>query len=118
MTLIIYGIKNCDTVKKSTVWFDQHAVGYTFHDFKKEGLDKKTLLSWKKQVGLEKLINKKSATYRGLSDAEKLLLEKEVSALPVILAHPTLLKRPIVEVAGIVKAVGFEESKFVELTGI
>ena len=114
MNMIIYGIKNCDTVKKSLVWFNEHDAEFTFHDFKKAGLDKKTLVTWNKQCGLEKLINRKGTTYRGLTDAEKTLLEKDSTAFPIILEKPTLLRRPIIEVDGKVVALGFDVSGFEE----
>lgn len=91
---IIYGIHNCDTVKKSRVWLDQANIPYQFHDLRKDGLDEELLTSLAQRSTWEQLINKRSTTYRSLSDEVKLNLTGEL-AIKVVLEQPTLLKRPL-----------------------
>lgn len=90
----IYGIKNCDTVRKARKWLEAHNIDYTFHDLRSDGLDKKNLSAWVKSVGWETLLNQRSATWRQLSDKDKETIN-EANAIQLMLAHPTLLKRPV-----------------------
>lgn len=93
---VLYGIKNCDTVKKARTWLDAHQVAYQFHDFRSDGLDRRDIASWLQILGAEKLINKRSTTWKQLSEQEKALaLTKD--AVDLILAHPTLIKRPLLD---------------------
>jgi len=94
--LILYGINNCDTVKKSRQWLDAHSITYTFHDFRKQGLEKSTLAQWITLVPWETLLNKRSTTWRQLSDNIKFTVN-ERSILQEMLNQPTLIKRPILE---------------------
>jgi Spx/MgsR family transcriptional regulator len=99
MTTTIYGIPNCDTVKKARTWLDQHGVKYRFHDFKKEGLDKTQLKDWVDQAGLNVVLNKAGTTYRALPDAEKEGLT-EAKARKLMIDNPSLVKRPVLEHGG------------------
>jgi arsenate reductase (glutaredoxin) len=99
MTTILYGIPNCDTVKKARTWLDKHGVKYRFHDFKKEGLDKAQLKGWVDQAGLNVVLNKAGTTFRALPDAEKENLT-EAKARKLMVENPSLVKRPVLEKDG------------------
>ncbi|WP_024278515.1 ArsC family reductase [Xanthobacter sp. 126] len=96
MTTTIYGIKACDTMKKARGWLDEKGVAYAFHDYKSAGIDAKTLEGWAKQVGWEKLLNRAGTTFRKLPDADKADID-EAKALALMLAHPSMIKRPVLE---------------------
>jgi arsenate reductase (glutaredoxin) len=104
--ITIYGIKNCDTMKKARAWLDSHGVGYSFHDYKAEGAPKDKLKSWCDEVGWETLLNRAGTTFRGLPDADKEGLN-ERKALALMLAQPSMIKRPVLE-AGTKLLVGFK----------
>ena len=106
----LFGIKNCDTVKKAMRWLDQHQVPYQFHDFRKDGLDQPTIELWLNSVSWEQLINKRGTTWRKLEDPRKDQLNQQ-SAVELMLTHPTLIKRPVIEDAAGV-SIGFNESDF------
>src|ERR1700710_2198609 len=97
--ITIYGIKNCDTMKKARAWLDGHGVAYRFHDYKTEGIDRKRLDTWCKDAGWEKLLNRAGTTFRKLSDAEKEGLN-ERKAISLMLAQPSMIKRPVLEAGG------------------
>ena len=90
----LYGIKNCDTIKKTRSWLEQHEIDYQFHDYRKEGLDIALLRQFVTQLGWETLLNKRSTSWRQLNDEEKTDLNEE-KALQLMLQKPTLIKRPI-----------------------
>jgi arsenate reductase (glutaredoxin) len=93
----LYGIKNCDTVKKARNWLDDHKIVYEFHDFRVQGVTAKQVKYWLTEIGLEKLINKRSTTWKELDDSTKeKLSEKNAAAL--LTEHPTLIKRPVLEI--------------------
>jgi Spx/MgsR family transcriptional regulator len=94
--LKLFGIKNCDTVKKARKWLESHDHDYTFHDFRSDGLNKKQVETWLEKLGNEVLINRRSTTYRGLSDKDKSCLENQ-GAIDLLVEHPTLIKRPVLE---------------------
>ena len=96
MTTTIYGIKACDTMKKARGWLDEKGVAYAFHDYKSAGIDAKTLQGWAKKVGWEKLLNRAGTTFRKLPDADKADID-EAKALALMLAHPSMIKRPVLE---------------------
>lgn len=96
MTTTIYGIKACDTMKKARAWLDDQGVAYAFHDYKSAGIDAKTLQGWAKKVGWEKLLNRAGTTFRKLPDADKADID-EPKALALMLAHPSMIKRPVLE---------------------
>ena len=110
MTVTIYGIKTCDTVKKARNWLEGRGVEHCFVDYRAEGLDPKNLARWKAAVGWEKLLNKASTTFKDLSDADKQGLD-EKKAVALMQANPTLIKRPVLDVDGRI-TVGFKPESF------
>ena len=113
MTVILYGIKNCDTVKKARKYLDAKNVEYTFHDFRDDGLNPVQLAAWCRELGWEKLLNKRSTTWRQLPDETKENIN-EVLATMVMEDQPTLIKRPVMEHPDGV-LVGFSEKAYDEL---
>ena len=99
MTITLYGIPNCDTVKKARGWLDAAGIGYLFHDYKKAGIDVATLERWADAVGWEKLLNRAGTTFRALSDADKADIDR-AKAIRLMIAYPSLIKRPVAEGAG------------------
>lgn len=99
MAITIYGIKNCDTMKKARAWLDKHGVDYSFHDYKAVGIDKAKLMAWSGKAGWETLLNRAGTTFRKLADAEKENLT-EKKALALMLAQPSMIKRPVLEHGG------------------
>lgn len=114
MTTLLYGIPNCDTVKRARTWLESNGVDYTFHDFKKQGIDEKMLCSWLKHVPLATLLNKKGTTYRALSDADKTRAESEAGAIALMQTSPSLIKRPVLDRDGKV-SVGFSADGYAAL---
>ena len=102
----VYGIKNCDTMKRARAWLNAHDVAYAFHDYKTSGIDKATLEAWAKDVGWETLLNRDGTTFRKLPDADKAGLT-EKKAIALMLASPSMIKRPVLEMGGEL-LVGFE----------
>ncbi len=105
LTTIIYGIKNCDTMKKARAWLDSHGVAYSFHDYKTDGISKDKLKRWADELGWETLLNRAGTTFRKLPDADKQGLNQR-KALSLMLAQPSMVKRPVLE-AGAKLLVGF-----------
>ena len=93
--ITLYGIPNCDTVKKARTWLEQAGLSYQFHDFKKAGLDKTTVSAWLKEVPWEILVNKKGTTWRGLPDATKASVIDATSATALMLENTSVIKRPV-----------------------
>jgi arsenate reductase len=106
LTITIYGIKNCDTMKKARAWLDGHGVAYNFHDYKTEGISKEKLKHWSDELGWETLLNRAGTTFRKLPDADKDGLN-ERKAIALMLAQPSMIKRPVLE-AGAKLLVGFK----------
>ena len=94
MRIGLYGIKNCDTMKKARAWLDAHGVAYDFHDYKVEGVDRAQLERWSRKVGWEALLNRAGTTFRKLPDASKANLD-ERQAVALMLEQPSLIKRPV-----------------------
>lgn len=115
MTITLYGIPNCDTVKKARVWLDAHGIAYTFHDYKKQGADAAQVASWVQQAGLEKVLNKAGTTFRKLTPEQKADLSPE-SAVALMVELPSLIKRPIAEHPGGL-LVGFREAEWAAALG-
>ncbi|MBN9592354.1 MAG: ArsC family reductase, partial [Alphaproteobacteria bacterium] len=92
-TVTIYGIKNCDTMKKARAWLDAHRIDYAFHDYKVEGIAKERLEVWAKELGWEKVLNRAGTTFRKLPDKDKDGLT-EKKAIGLMLAQPSMIKRP------------------------
>ena len=111
----IYGIKNCDTMKKARTWLDEHKVGYTFHDYKAVGIDKPTLEGWAKKVGWEILLNRAGTTFKKLPDADKENVT-EKKAIALMLAQPSMIKRPVLEAKGKL-TLGFQPETYNKLFG-
>ncbi|MCG9746381.1 MULTISPECIES: ArsC family reductase [Shewanella] len=111
--LTLYGIKNCDTVKKALKWLDANQQAVTFHDFRVDGLTEEHLNAWVEQVGWESLFNKRSTSFRNLSDDEKADIGKD-KAIALMLAYPTLIKRPVLDHQGQV-SVGFKPAQYEEI---
>ena len=91
----VYGIKNCDTVKKALTWLAEHGVEHKLHDYRMDGLNEDFLVKAEQQFGWDNLLNRRSTTWRNLDEQVKKTLEKP-TALSVLMAHPTLIKRPII----------------------
>lgn len=108
--LAVYGIKNCDTMKKALSWLDRHNVLYDFHDYKKEGADKKVIAAAIDQLGWEEVINRKGTTWRALPEAVRSNMNAK-NALAAALDHPSLIKRPLVS-DGKNYSIGFDEKLF------
>ena len=108
--IAIYGIKNCDTMKKSRAFLDQRGIAYTFHDYKAEGIAPDKLRAWIGKVGWETLLNRAGTTFRTLPEAERQGLTK-VKAVALMLAQPSMIKRPVLE-AGATLLVGFDTAQY------
>ena len=114
--MIVFGIKNCDTVKKARRWLDANGVEYRFHDFRQDGLDKTTIENWLRSVDWETLLNKRGTTWRKLENPRKDSLDQS-TAVALMLENPTLIKRPVVETEhGCF--VGFKDTEFAEKLGL
>ncbi len=107
----VYGIKNCDTVKKALNYLSSKGIDYEFHDYKKLGVESSKIKEWFKIMPLEKLINKKGPTYRNLSDTDKIKLENITTAIPVMIENTSVIKRPLLEFKGQL-LVGFDETQY------
>jgi arsenate reductase len=99
VSITIYGIKNCDTMKKARAWLDTHRVAYHFHDYKAEGIDKKRLEGWAKSVGWETLLNRAGTTFRKLPDKDREGLTA-TKAIALMLEQPSMIKRPVLDLGG------------------
>lgn len=110
MALTLYGIPNCDTVKKARVWLDQHAVAHAFHDYKKAGIDRILLEGWVAEHGWEAVLNRAGTTFRALPDADKAGLDAD-KAIDLMLAQPSMIKRPVLDLGGRT-LVGFKPERY------
>lgn len=104
----LYGIPNCDTVKKARAWLSEHGVDYTFHDFKKQGVPAAELVHWLETVEWETLVNRKGTTWRKLEEAERTAVMDASSAQVLMLAQASVIKRPVVQWDDGVVTVGFD----------
>lgn len=105
--ITIYGIKNCDTMKKARGWLEAHGVAYRFHDYKIEGIDRARLENWVKRLGWEKVLNRAGTTFRKLPEADRESLN-EAKAIKLMLAQPSMIKRPVLETGKGAPLVGFK----------
>lgn len=110
MTATLYGIRNCDTMKKAWTWLDQHGVAYDFHDYKKAGIDRPKLEAWAAEVGWETLLNRAGTTFKKLPDMAKTDLD-QAKAIELMLAQPSMIKRPVLEAGGALM-VGFKPDAY------
>jgi arsenate reductase (glutaredoxin) len=115
MTITLYGIPNCDTVKKARQWLEGRETAYVFHDYKKEGADPARVAAWVAAKGVDMVLNRRGTTFRKLSDAERAQAESDPVALMV--AQPSLIKRPVVEHPGGRLLVGFDAAAWEQALG-
>ena len=113
MPITIYGIKNCDTMKKARAWLDAHGVEYDFHDYKTAGIERERLERWAKKVGWETLLNRAGTTFRKLSDNDKQGID-EAKAIKLMLAQPSLIKRPVLDLGRDRPLVGFKPDAYAQ----
>jgi len=111
--ITLYGIKNCDTVKKARQWLQQHGVEYQFHDFRADGLEQAAVAAWLAELGWENLVNKRSTSWKALDQSTRDNMDAE-SALAAILAQPTLIKRPLLD-TGHERCTGFSAANYQSL---
>ena len=111
-TVAVYGIPNCDTVKKTRTWLTEHSVDYQFHDFKKQGVPADLLTGWATAVGWETLLNRKGTTWRKLDPAIQAAVVDANSAQALMLEHASVIKRPVVVWADGSVTVGFTDAAF------
>jgi arsenate reductase len=111
----IYGIKNCDTMKKARAWLDRHGVAYDFHDYKAVGIERGTLEGWAREVGWETLLNRAGTTFRALPDKDKEGLTAK-KAIALMMAQPSMIKRPVLDWGG-KRLVGFTPEQYEKAFG-
>ena len=114
MSTTIYGIKNCDTMKKARAWLDAHRVAYEFHDYRTAGIDRKRLEGWAKHVGWETLLNRSGMTFRKLPEKDKQGLTA-AKAIALMLEQPSMIKRPVLDVGGGRLLVGFKPEQYAQI---
>ncbi|WP_426025319.1 ArsC family reductase [Brevundimonas sp. TSRC1-1] len=110
MTVVLYGIPNCDTVKKARVWLDQHGVDYVFHDYKKAGVDSVQLGQWIDEHGWETVLNRAGTTFRKLPEADRADIDRD-KAVALMTAQPSMIKRPVLDL-GDRRLVGFKPEAY------
>jgi Spx/MgsR family transcriptional regulator len=110
VAIVLYGIKNCDTMKKARAWLDAQHVAYSFHDYKVAGIERAKLAAWCKAVGWERVLNKSGTTFRKLPDAARTNLD-EAKAIELMLGQPSMIKRPVLELDGAL-LVGFSAESY------
>ena len=111
----IYGIKNCDTMKKARAWLDDHGVAYAFHDYKSAGIERAMLEGWARKAGWETLINRAGLTFKQLPEKDKAAVT-EKKAIALMLAKPSMIKRPVLDVGGVL-TVGFKPEQYEKTFG-
>ena len=110
----VYGIPNCHTIKKAVDWLKNNEAGYEFHDYKKQGITKEKLKEWSKDVGWEKLVNKKGTTWRTLTPGQQQKITSEKAAIELMIEKPSVIKRPVIEAEGKL-IVGFDEEEYLRI---
>lgn len=113
MTVTIYGIKNCDTMKKAFAWLEGHGVAYTFHDYRKDGVGRDRIEKWCDAQGWETVLNRSGTTFRKLPDEAKSDLD-EAKAIELMLAQPAMIKRPVIETGSAIE-IGFKPERYAAL---
>ena len=114
MPVTIYGIKNCDTMKKARAWLDKQGVAYAFHDYKSKGIAREKLEGWVKKTSWERLLNRAGTTFKKLPDKDKANVT-ETKAIALMLAQPSMIKRPVLELGGGNLLVGFKPEQYAEV---
>jgi arsenate reductase len=109
----MYGIKNCDTIKKARTWLEDKGVAYAFHDYKSAGIDRARLSAWTDELGWEKLLNRAGTTFRKLPDAERETVDRD-KAIDLMLAQPSMIKRPLLDL-GDRRVLGFNANIYQEI---
>ena len=117
MTITVYGIKNCSTMKKAFDWFDSHSLSYEFHDYKKRGIDEATLARWCDALGWASLVNTRGTTWRKLDDACR-TIDSAQQAIALMVAQPSLIKRPVIESAQGALLIGFDADTLATTFGV
>jgi Spx/MgsR family transcriptional regulator len=112
----LYGVKNCDTMKNARAWLDKHRVAYDFHDYKSRGIDKERLEGWAKKAGWETLLNRAGTTFKKLPDKDKAAIT-EAKAIKLMLAQPSMIKRPVLELPRGKLLVGFRPEEYEKTFG-
>ena len=112
---IVYGIPNCDTVKKTRDWLSKHKIAYEFHDYKKQGITTQKLKAWSNQLGWESFLNKKGTTWRALDPVIQATIINEKAAISLLVEHTSMIKRPLIEKGDKVVALGFNEADYAKL---
>jgi Spx/MgsR family transcriptional regulator len=118
MTLCVYGISNCSTVKKALIWLQQQGIAYQFHDYKKQGIDAATVSAWLQQQPWEKLVNRSGMTWRNLTPAEQASVSDAPSAQKLMLEKTSVIKRPLLVQDGKIIALGFDAQHYQEIFGV
>ena len=116
MSITIYGIKNCDTMKKARSWLEKHGIDYAFHDYRTAGIDRARLERWTRKVGWETLLNRAGTTFRKLPDKDKQSLDAE-KAIVLMLEQPAMIKRPVLDLGGDRLLVGFKPETYAQAVG-
>lgn len=112
----VYGIPNCSSVKKARQWLDANGIAYAFHDFKKQGIDADTLRAWIEAQGLERVLNRKGTTWRGLAPDTQREANDTGGAIALMMRHPSLIKRPVIRQDGQI-LLGFDETLYKKVFG-
>jgi arsenate reductase len=115
VTTVIYGIRNCNTMKKAFAWLDGHGVDYAFHDYKRQGVERARLERWCKRAGWETVLNRAGTTFRKLPDKAKASLD-EGKAIALMLDQPSMIKRPVLETGRTIE-IGFSPDRYAALFG-
>ena len=113
----VYGIPNCDTVKKAVTWLSDHKIGFEFNDYKKKGITARKLKSWCKQVGWEALLNKKGTTWKKIDPTVQATITNEKAAIALLVENTSMIKRPLVELEDKVVSLGFESEIYQKIFG-
>jgi arsenate reductase len=108
--MILYGIRNCDTVKKARAWLDARQIPYDFHDYKTAGIDEARLRGWARELGWERLLNRAGTTFRKLPEADKERLDED-KAIALMLAQPSMIRRPVLD-TGAERLAGFDAASY------
>jgi arsenate reductase len=111
--ITLYGIKNCDTVKKARKWLDKHGVEYKYHDFRENGLEQEAVTTWIEELGWQNLVNRRSTSWKALDEQARLNMD-DAAARKAVLLHPTLIKRPLLD-TGKQRFTGFSAASYVKI---